>query len=248
MITLEIALDDVGGAAAARAGGAHRLELCAELTHGGTTPTLGFVAAAVEDAPDVALQVLVRPRSGDFVYTPAEVDVMVTDIAAVMERCRDSAASSAIGFTLGALTSAGTVDEAAMERLVAACGSAPVVFHKAFDSVPDKVAALSRLADLGVAKVLTSGGEGSATAHLAELTALVEAAGERIDIVVGGGVRAHNAAEIVRATGARELHCRATRQVASANAAGTTKYDHGTRSVTDAATVAAVLAAVSPAT
>lgn len=243
MTQVEICLEDVGGPAAARAGGAQRVELCAGLAEGGTTPSLGFVAHARAAAPELDVQVLVRPRPGDFVYSAAELDVMVADIEAVLALpC--SPGAGVLGFTLGALTPAGTVDEEATARLVAACAGAPVTFHKAFDTVPDKLTALDRLAALGVAKVLTAGGPGPATDHLDLLADLVRRGGQDIAVVVGGGVRPANAAHVVLATGAREIHLRAPAEVRTGSSAGPSDYDAGTRTVTSTALVAAVVAAV----
>lgn len=242
MTQVEICLEDVGGPAAARAGGAQRVELCAGLVEGGTTPSLGFVAHARAAAPELDVQVLVRPRSGDFVYSAAELDVMVADIEAVL--ALPAPGPGVLGFTLGALTPAGTVDEEATARLVAACAGAPVTFHKAFDTVPDKLAALDRLAALGVAKVLTAGGAGPATDHLDVLADLVRHGGQDIAVVIGGGVRPANAARVVLATGAREIHLRAPAEVRTGSSAGPSDYDAGTRTVTSTALVAAVVGAV----
>lgn len=242
MTQVEICLEDVGGPAAAQAGGAHRVELCAGLSEGGTTPTPGFVAHARSAAPELDVQVLVRPRSGDFVYSAAELDVMVSDIEAVL--ALPAAGPGVLGFTLGALTPAGTVDEEATARLVAACAGAPVTFHKAFDTVPDKRAALDVLTGLGVAKVLTAGGPGAALSHLDVLAELVDHAGQDVAVVVGGGVRPANAARVVRETGAREIHLRAPVEVRTGSAAGPSDYDAGTRTVTSTQLVAAVVGAV----
>ncbi|WP_152188755.1 copper homeostasis protein CutC [Georgenia satyanarayanai] len=244
MTQVEICLEDVGGPASARAGGAGRVELCAGLSEGGTTPTLGFVTHARRAAPELDIQVLVRPRAGDFVYSAAELDVMVADIEAVL--ALPATGTGVLGFTLGALTAAGTVDEAATARLVTACSGAPVTFHKAFDAVPDKRAALDLLTALGVAKVLTAGGPGAALGHLDVLADLVDHAGQDISVVVGGGVRPGNAAQVVRETGAREIHLRAPVEVRTGSAAGPSDYDVGTRTVTSAELVAAVVAAVAP--
>ncbi|MGH3729178.1 MAG: copper homeostasis protein CutC [Micromonosporaceae bacterium] len=240
MIRVEICVDDVAGAAAAAAGGAHRVELCAGLSEGGTTPTPGFLRHSRRTAPDLGFQVLVRPRPGDFVYSPSELDVMVADIESV----RSHVPPGGLGFTLGALTPGGAVDETAIRRLVAACDGAPVTFHKAFDAIVDKPAALARLSALGVAKVMTSGGGGPAVRHLNVLADLVRLASDEVGVVVAGGVRAGNAAAVVRATGAREIHLRAQRTVPSASRTGGSEYDPGTRTATCTETVAAVVAAV----
>lgn len=238
---VEICLEDVGGARAAAEGGADALEVCAGLAEGGTTPTLGFVLHCVEEAPDLEVRVLVRARGGDFVHSPQEVDVMVADIEAVRATVPPTAP---VGFVIGTLAADGSVDVDAVRRLVAACGDAPVSFHKAFDSVPDKRSALRLLADLGVTRVLTSGGDGPAVDHLPLLADLVRRGGEDVRIAVGGGVRTHNVARIVAETGAREVHLRALGRVPSSGAVRAVGYDHGDRSVTSAAVVAEVVKAL----
>jgi len=236
---VEICLEDVGGAALAAAVGADALEVCAGLADGGTTPTLGFVRHCAAAAPRLEIRVLVRARPGDFVHSPAEVEVMVADIESV----RDALAGSArVGFVVGTLTPDGDVDAAAVRRLVAASGDAPVTFHKAFDSVPDQPSALALLADLGVTRVLTSGGPGPAVDHLPELADLVRRGGEDVRIAVGGGVRPANAARIVAETGAREVHLRAPGTVVAAGSS--VGYDDGRRSATSAEVLAEVMSAL----
>ncbi|WP_210503015.1 copper homeostasis protein CutC [Nocardioides xinjiangensis] len=240
MTTLvEICLEDVGGAALAAAAGADGLEVCAGLADGGTTPTLGFVRHCADAAPGLAVRVLVRARPGDFVHSPQEVDVMVADIEATRAVIGDAAA---LGFVVGTLEPDGAVAVDAVRRLVAACGDAPVTFHKAFDSVPDKASGLALLADLGVSRVLTSGGPGPALEHLPELADLVRRGGDDVRIAVGGGVRPANVARIVDATGAREVHLRAPGTVTPAGVSA--GYDDGRRSVTSAAVLADVMAAL----
>lgn len=236
---VEICLEDVGGAALAAAAGADALEVCAGLADGGTTPTLGFVRHCAAAAPGLEIRVLVRARPGDFVHSPEEVEVMVADIEAV----RGALAGSArLGFVVGTLTPDGDVDAGAVRRLVAASGDAPVTFHKAFDSVPDQPSALALLADLGVSRVLTSGGPGPAIDHLPELADLVRRGGEDVRIAVGGGVRPANAARIVAETGAREVHLRAPGTVVAAGSSA--GYDDGRRSVTSAEVLAEVMSAL----
>ncbi len=236
---VEICLEDVGGARLAAAAGAEALEVCAGLSDGGTTPTLGFVRHCAEEAPGLDIRVLVRPRAGDFVHSAEEVEVMVADIEATRAGV---GAGARLAFVIGTLEPDGTIDTGAVRRLVAACGDAPVTFHKAFDSVPDKRAALALLADLGVSRVLTSGGAGPAVDHLPLLSDLVRRGGEDVRIAVGGGVRPGNVARIVAETEAREVHLRAPGSVSSAGVSA--GYDSGSRSVTSAAVLAEVMAAL----
>lgn len=239
MTLVEICLEDVGGARLAAEAGADAVEVCAGLADGGTTPTLGFVLHCVEQGPELEVRVLVRCRPGDFVHTPEEVEVMAADIEAVRAAVP---AAARTGFVLGTLERDGSVDADAVRRQVTACGDAPVTFHKAFDSVPDKPSALGLLADLGISRVLTSGGPGPAVDHLPTLADLVRRGGDDVRIAVGGGVRPGNVARIVAETGAREVHLRAPGTVTSAGVSA--GYDDGHRSVTSAAVLAEVMAAL----
>jgi copper homeostasis protein len=239
MTLVEVCLEDVGGAAVAAAAGAEAIEVCAGLADGGTTPTLGFVLHCIEHAPDLEHRVLVRARAGDFVHSPAEVGVMAADIEAVLAAVP---AAATVGFVIGTLTPAGDVDPDAVRRLVDAAGHAPVTFHKAFDSVPDKASALALLADLGISRVLTSGGPGPALDHLPGLRSLVERGGDDVRIAVGGGVRPTNVARVVAETGAREVHLRAPGTVVPAGTSA--GYDDGRRSVTSAEVLGQVMAAL----
>lgn len=236
---VEICLEDVGGAALAAAAGADALEVCAGLSDGGTTPTIGFVRHCAAAAPGLEIRVLVRARPGDFVHSAAEVEVMVADIGSVREAL---AGSARLGFVVGTLTPDGDVDAGAVRRLVAAIGDAPVTFHKAFDSVRDQPSALALLGDLGVSRVLTSGGPGPAVDHLPELADLVRRGGEDVRVAVGGGVRPANVALIVAETGAREVHLRAPGTVVPAGSS--VGYDDGRRSVTSAEVLAEVMSAL----
>ncbi|MDR7252041.1 copper homeostasis protein [Nocardioides sp. BE266] len=236
---VEICLEDVGGAAVAATGGADGLEVCAGLVDGGTTPTLGFVRHCAEAAPGLEIRVLVRSRAGDFVHAAQDIDVMVADIEATRAGVP---AGTRLGFVVGTLEADGAIDAAAVRRLVDACGDAPVTFHKAFDSVPDKPSGLALLRDLGVTRVLTSGGPGPALDRLPELADLVRRGGDDVRIAVGGGVRPANVAQVVAATGAREVHLRAQAPIASAGVSA--GYDEGSRMVTSAAVVAEVMAAL----
>lgn len=238
---VEICLEDVGGAATASGGGADAIEVCAGLADGGTTPTLGFVRHCAAHALDMEVRVLVRVRPGDFVHSVEEVEVMVGDIEAVRD---DLPSTTRLGFAIGTLRPDGAVDEDAVRRLVDAAGGAPVTFHKAFDVVPDKVAALRRLADLGVTRVLTAGGSGPAVDHLTVLAELVRRSPDGVRIAVGGGVRPGNVAAIVAETGATEVHLRAPGIVPPAVGAMAVDQVFGSRGVTSAAVVADVLAAL----
>ena len=142
---------------------------------------------------------MVRPRPGDFVLRPGELERMERELDELLTLGAD-------GLVLGCLTGAGAVDVPALARLVAAAGGAPITFHRAFDACPDQGTALEALLDVGVQRVRTSGGAATALEGADALAALIERAAGRIAVMPGGGVRAHNAAELVRRTGAREVH------------------------------------------
>lgn len=208
MATLEVCVDSPAGCRAARAGGAARVELCAGLELGGLTPSAGLLAAAREAFPG-HLAVLVRPRPGDACYGPEERALLLDDVGRAVAAGADSVA-------VGVLTSAGDVDRAALAELAERARPASVTFHRAFDAARDPEAALEALVELGVARVLSSGGAASVEGGLERLAALVRRAGPRLSVVPAGGVRPHNAASVLAATGARELHASARRAVESA--------------------------------
>ncbi|MEV8252867.1 copper homeostasis protein CutC [Rhodoglobus sp. NPDC076762] len=244
MTILEVCLDDIDGALAAEAAGAERIELCAALNDGGITPSIGTTATVLASLTSMTVMVLVRQRGGDFVYSAAELDAMIRDIQLMRDLPR--ADGVCLGFVIGALTPEGEVDAAATAALVAACEPHPVTFHKAFDLTIDRAAALETLIELGVARVLTSGGAATVLDGAESMAALVAQAGERITVLAGGGVRAHTARDILASTGVTELHFRAPTDVPSLGYQGgaVALYDSGTRTVTSAAMISEIRAAV----
>ncbi|MDR6972625.1 copper homeostasis protein CutC [Leifsonia shinshuensis] len=243
MTSVEICLDDLAGVRVAEEAGADRVELCAALAEGGITPSIGTVGGALRAALRIGIQVLIRQRPGDFVYDEDELQAMVDDIHSM--RALPNPSGVTLGFVLGALRADGRINADATRRLVAACGEAPVTFHKAFDQLPDRAAALEQLVDLGVSRVLTSAGASSALEGADGLARLVEQAGDRIAVLAGGGIRPANAAELVERSGVREVHLRAPLTVATVAAGAPTAYDHGSREVTSGDVVRAVVDAVS---
>jgi copper homeostasis protein len=242
---VEICLDDLDGIAIAERAGADRVELCASLADGGVTPSVGTVAVALRTARRIGVHVLVRQRPGDFVFSRAEVDAMVEDIRAI--RALPNPFGVALGFVIGALRPDGSVDIEATRRMRHACEDSPVTFHKAFDQTPDLPAALDELIGLGVARILTSGGETTALDGAAKLAELVVRARGRVSILAGGGVRPANVAELIGRTGVHEVHLRAGVAVPSASreaGAAPTVYDTGFRMVTSEAVVRSVLVAL----
>ncbi len=197
MVLLEVCIDSLEGLRAAVDGRAGRLEVCSRLDLDGLTPTDELLAASV--ASGIECFAMVRPRAGGFVYDADEVEQMIASI----EHMRSAGAH---GFVLGALTEARDVDRDVVRDLVAQAAQLPVTFHRAFDVVRDRTAALEVLVELGVKRVLTSGGAKNALDGKDVLGELVVQSRGRITIVAGGGVRVGNASEIVRASGVREIH------------------------------------------
>lgn len=197
-VRYEVCVDSIRGIVAARDGGAHRVELCASLIEGGITPSLGTVLVARE-IKDIDVHMMIRPRGGDFLYRAEELVQMETDIATAKS-------AGVAGFVFGVLKADGSIDAEANARLIERARPASVTFHRAFDMTPDPGAALAALIELGVDRVLTSGQEPSAFEGAALLSALVEAAGDRIIVMPGGGITPRNADQIVKITGAKEIH------------------------------------------
>lgn len=204
-ILVEACVDSVASALAAERGGAGRLELCAALFDGGTTPSAGMIAAC-RAAASIPLFVIIRPRGGGFVYSDAESDVMRRDIVSARELGAD-------GVVIGALRPDGSVDIPLVRSLVDAARGIPVTFHRAFDFTPDLEGALESLVDTGVQRVLSSGGAPTAAQGAAQLAKLVRQAGSRLVVMAGGGVREENVRSLVSLSGVREVHVRLTRLV-----------------------------------
>jgi copper homeostasis protein len=194
----EVCVDGADGVLAAQAAGADRVELCSALSEGGLTPSAGTIATALEVAT-VDVNVLIRPRGGDFVYDRHEIRAMRRDIEAV-------AAAGAHGVVIGALTEDGDVDAAVCGQLMSGAAGLPVTFHRAFDMARRPREALAAVIDLGVDRLLTSGQEATAPDGAPLIAELVSAAGDRLVVMPGGGVTAGNVRRLLDRTGAREVH------------------------------------------
>lgn len=244
MTLLEVCLDDIQGAIIAEQRGADRIELCSGLSDGGTTPSIGTVSTVLGSIERTGVRVLVRQRSGDFMYSTAELQAMCADIEAI--RSLDAPPGVEVGFALGALTPDGEIDRAATSRMLKACGTASVTFHKAFDLTRDVTKSLDTLIDLGVDRVLTSGGTQTAANGVDTLGRLVQQSAGRIKILAAGGIRAHNVAEITARSGVVEVHFRATAPIASATLRTglSNDYDSGSRMVTSGAVIDGMLRAI----
>lgn len=202
---LECCVDCVESALTADANGADRLELCANLLIGGTTPDINLFYR-VKRAVKAKVNVLLRPRFGDFCYTDEEFAILLADVQLFREAGAD-------GIVIGVLNADGSIDEERMALLMEAAGDLPVTFHRAFDVCRDALEALECCRRLGVATILTSGQKNSAMEGLELLKELVKQA-EGVDIMVGSGVSSDNLPQLLE-SGARSYHMSAKKVVES---------------------------------
>ena len=203
---LEVCVDSTASALAAKRGGADRLELCADLIVGGTTPSLTLVQQ-VKAETGLPVRALLRPRFGDFCYDSYELAQMEQLAAELVEAGAD-------GIVTGVLTPEGALDAGAMQPIYAAARKAaekagrPVActLHRAFDVCADPFAALETARSMGLCTILTSGQAASAPQGAALLRQLTERAGKDVEILAGAGVSAQNIPVLVAQTGVRAFH------------------------------------------
>ena len=246
MPLLEVCCGSPESVDAAVAGGARRIELCADLEADGLTPPVEWLREARRNYPSLIIHVLVRPRAGDFVYSPDEIDTMASQIEAALEAGAD-------GIVIGCLTASDDVDLPAMERLVSVvdtwnlaaellhsdlCHAAndshffpgparrvTITFHRAFDVCRRPFEALEQIIGLGCDRILTSGQESTALAGAELLRELRKRAAGRIIILPGGGVTPENAAQILALTGCTEIHASASETVDGKKKTSTEKVE-----------------------
>lgn len=195
---IEIATTDFTTTKAAVAGGADRIELCAALVEGGTTPSYGTILQCRE-AFDVDLFPIIRPRGGDFLYTEEEFQIMLKEV----KLCKDVGCE---GVVIGLLQADGTIDIKRTEALIKAAYPMEVTFHRAFDRCANPFEALEQLIAVGCQRILTSGQKPTVMEGLDILVDLVKAADDRITIMPGSGVRQENIKLLAEKTGAVEFH------------------------------------------
>lgn len=196
--TIEIATNDYTTVAAAVRGGADRIELCSALSEGGLTPSFGLIKKCKQDF-SVPIFPIIRPRSGDFLYTEEEFRIMLDDVLLCKDLCCE-------GVVIGFLLEDGSVDTVRLEKAVAAAYPMEVTFHRAFDRCVDPFKALEDTIDAGCQRILTSGQELVAPDGADLIRQLVEAADGRIIIMPGSGVRKENIKSLAQQTGAVEFH------------------------------------------
>jgi copper homeostasis protein len=194
----EACVESFTEAVAARLAGADRVELCENLHVGGTTPSYGTIRLCVEKLGIPAF-VMIRPRGGDFCYSPDELEIMKTDIAV----CRQMGVPSVV---FGLLTPDHQIDEKNTAELIRLARPMKVTFHKAFDETKDPIAGTDTLIRLGVDRILTSGTKSTAAEGAAVLNRLIEKAAGRIIIVAAGKVTRENLPELSRIIQTSEFH------------------------------------------
>jgi len=195
---LEVIGFDLASCSIAQTHGANRIELCANPGEGGTTPSYGMIAVA-RAITAIELCPIIRPRGGDFLFTEREYQAMLADI----EQC---GLLGCDGVVIGMLSKDGHVDVDRCSELIRRAGSMKVTFHRAFDRVKDPMRSLEAIIDLGCARILTSGLRPNVELGKDMLRALVDAAGDRITIMPGSGVRSTNVLELAKFTGAKAFH------------------------------------------
>ena len=183
----------------AQRAGVDRVELCAGMPEGGTTPSYGDIVMARRVLTTTKLHVIIRPRGGDFLYSDLEKEIMIEDV-------RMARSLGVDGVVFGALTPEGDVDMEFMRRLMQEAEGMSVTFHRAIDRSRDIYEALEDVISLGVERVLTSGGKPSAIDALETISAMNRLAAGRVTVMAGSGVNAENVKEIIAATGVSEVH------------------------------------------
>ena len=204
----EVCANSVDSCLAAQAGGANRVELCAGIPEGGTTPSYGTIVLARETLADTRLHVIIRPRGGDFLYSTLEQRIMLKDIETAKQAGAD-------GVVFGCLTADGEVDVPLMKRLMEAAQGMSVTFHRAFDVCRNPHRALEDIIGLGCDRILTSGQQPTAEQGIPLLKELQQQAAGRIILLAGCGVNEQNIARIARETGIQEFHFSARENIES---------------------------------
>ncbi len=194
----EICTNSVRSSIAAQKGGANRVELCAAIPEGGTTPSYGEIKLARE-LLNLKLHPIIRPRGGDFLYTEEEIQAMLYDIEMAKQLGAD-------GVVFGCLNKNGEIDAVVMRKLMKAASGLSVTFHRAFDLCKDPLLALEQIIDLGCNRILTSGQETNAELGIPLLERLNHQSNGRITILAGCGVNETNIKKIATETGIKEFH------------------------------------------
>ena len=195
---LEACVENINEASLAQSLGAHRIELCENLAVDGTTPSAGTIAVA-KKLLDIPIMVLIRPRGGNFVYNQHEIDIMRHDI----EVCKRIGVQ---GIVVGCLTSDKKIDLSTLEALIKIASPLEITFHKAIDETLDIVAEFKKLLQIGVDRLLTSGGKPTAIEGRDTINELVHLAGDKIKIIAAGNVEKANLPILQKQIRTNEFH------------------------------------------
>ena len=205
MMKLEICAINLESAIAAQEGGADRIELCDNIIEGGTTPSAATIRLA-KKLLTIPINVLIRPRGGDFLYSDLEFENMIEDI----KFCKESRVN---GVVIGILKKDGSVDIERTKLLVKEAWPMEVTFHRAFDVCNDPFQALEDIIECGIERILTSGQEKTAFEGIALIKQLQEKANGRIIIMAGSGINKSNINDIIDKTAVTEIHLSAKAKV-----------------------------------
>ncbi|MDA3865969.1 MAG: copper homeostasis protein CutC [Salinivirgaceae bacterium] len=198
---LEICCYTAESALLAATAGAHRIELCDNYSEGGTTPSFGTIKQVVEQV-SIPVNVIVRPRGGDFLYSNYEYEIIKDDVEQI-KKLRTS------GIVIGFLNRNGEIDINRTTEIAALAAPLEVTFHRAFDMCANHITALNQLKNIGINRILTSGGKNSASEGAQQIANLIRKAGNDIIIMPGSGINDTNISKLIKATGAKEFHCSA---------------------------------------
>lgn len=198
---LEICASSYQSAINAQHSGAHRIELCSELAVGGITPSYGLLKNVLA-AVTIPVNVLIRPRSGNFTYSEAEFTIMKTDI----QMCKELGCN---GIVSGVLNPDNTIDIVRTQELIKLAKPLEFTFHRAFDWIENSFEALEQLITIGATRVLTSGKKQTALEGMKLLKVLKERAKNKIIILPGGGIIKENA-HLFKNMEFKEIHCSAS--------------------------------------
>lgn len=204
---IEICANSVASCLEAQQGGAYRVELCAGIPEGGTTPSFGEIVVA-RKLLDIKLNIIIRPRGGDFLYSDIEHQTMLNDIEMAKKIGVD-------GVVFGSLTADGEINIQRNKELVNAAKGMNITFHRAFDMCKDPLKSLEQIISLGCDTLLTSGQQPTAIEGVSLLKQLVEIANNRITIMPGSGINEDNIASIANQTGASVFHFSAREAIES---------------------------------
>jgi copper homeostasis protein len=207
-IAIEVCVDSVESAMIAQEAGAQRIELCDNLVEGGTTPSAAMIEIAREKL-EIDLNVIIRPRGGDFLYSYLEIEVMRRDIEIAKRAGAD-------GVVIGTLTADGEIDASLCQSLIEIARPMSVTFHRAFDVCKNPLLSLEMLIELGFDRLLTSGQENKAKKGIKLISDLIKKADGRIIIMPGSGINESNFLDLMNQSHATEFHLSARSQIKSA--------------------------------